>query len=82
MPKAEPAYKIDSTPNSAVVVCKKPGCRWRGIAHTKPSAYRLVSAHLRHVHDDKVTAANAAYLAMRYYQRVSQIKSAGAKVSA
>lgn len=82
MPKSPAAYTIDSTPDSAVVVCRKPGCQWRGLAHTKPSAYRLVAAHLRRTHDDKITASNAAHYAERYYRRISQAKSAGAKVSA
>lgn len=82
MPKAPAIYSIDSTPHSAVVICRHSGCTWRGASNTKPGAYRLVSAHLRHVHHDRRAANNAAYYAETFYTRGSQAKTARAKVSA
>ena len=47
------AYTLDSTPYSAVVVCNLDDCQWRGVGHTKASAYRLVAAHLSWVHGEQ-----------------------------
>lgn len=72
MPKNPPAYIIDATPHTAVVVCRRPGCTWRGFGHTKPSAYRLVAAHLRHVHDDPSTAYYADRSAREHNRGISE----------
>ncbi|ANA87581.1 hypothetical protein PBI_JEANIE_3 [Gordonia phage Jeanie] len=82
MPKAPTAYTIDSTPYSAVVLCNAPGCSWRGLAHTKPSAYRLVADHLRHAHHNLKASWNAARFAERYNRDVSGTESVGEKVTA
>ena len=82
MPKRPPAYHIDSTPHTAVVLCQRPGCTWRGFAHTKPSAYRLVAAHLRRVHDDPETAWYADRAARNHHRSVSERSERGAKVTA
>jgi hypothetical protein len=53
-------YVLEATPYSVVVCCRH--CAWRGLAHTRPSAYRLVAAHLRQVHDE-TRGASAAFRA-------------------
>ncbi len=58
-------FTIDSTAWSAVVVCHGAGCQWRGFAHTKPSAYRLLADHLRRCHDDERGADLATQSARR-----------------
>ena len=57
-------YVIDSTPHTAVVRCTR--CPWRGLAHTKPSAYRLVAAHLDRAHADHAAADDARRAAAKH----------------
>ncbi|GMV27715.1 MAG: hypothetical protein AMXMBFR58_37460 [Phycisphaerae bacterium] len=82
MPKKSPNYLIDSTLHTAVVVCQRPGCTWRGFAHTKPSAYRLVAAHLRHVHDDATNAYFADRSAREHNRGVSEPSTSSGSLSA
>ena len=56
-PRTTAAFTIDSSPYSAVVVCNLAHCAWRGAAHTKALAYRLVAAHLDRVHGEHRRAA-------------------------
>ena len=45
-------HTISITKFSAVVVCRRPDCYWRGLAHTPASVWRLLGAHARDVHHD------------------------------
>lgn len=75
-------YTIDSTPWSAVVVCNRRGCFWRGFAHTKPSAYRLVSDHLRRAHDDAEAADDARQSAQRHNKTFRNQRDSGGSSAA
>lgn len=79
-------FRIDSTPFTAVAVCLHDGCSWRGMSHSKPSAYRQVGDHMARAHDDAATAktarSSAAYYNRVERQDVSQRAQGRGKVSA
>lgn len=75
-------FRIDSTPFTAVAVCLHDGCSWRGMSHSKPSAYRQVGDHMAHVHGDTATAKTARSSAAYYNREVSQRAQGRGKVSA
>lgn len=58
-------HTIDYTPFSAVVVCHRAGCQWRGLSHSQASAWRQLAAHVRFVHRDLKAADYATRRATR-----------------
>lgn len=58
-PKRRLNHRSDFTAHSAVIVCERPGCLWRCLAHTPASAWRLLADHCRRVHHDHEAAAYA-----------------------
>ncbi|MGB3604231.1 MAG: hypothetical protein WBA38_11860 [Gordonia sp. (in: high G+C Gram-positive bacteria)] len=63
--RTKDAFSIDSTPWTAVAVCRMPGCSWRGSGHSRASVYRLLASHLTHTHAEHQRAAECRVRARR-----------------
>lgn len=59
MPAKNALFVIDSTPWTSVVICRRPGCQWRGFGHAKHTAYRQLADHLGRAHADARAAEEA-----------------------